>query len=180
MEYITRDWKKRLSNISSYDINSKFIKGIIDNKTYKKYFKSLTDNIDLNNIKNIVEFGPGYGELAKKILSEYNLSYNIIDLKKMLKFSENHLNNFDNVKFYDIKNIDNIHIENIDLLIATNCFSEIPMPLLKYIKNSYINNSENIFIVDPIMIEEHIKNFNYIKSKNYKNRNIYTYVGKRK
>ncbi len=104
---------------------------------------------EFKNFKNIVDFGGGYGGLAK-CLCEFSEKVNIqiIDIEKMLKIQEKYILETSNFKkrIFFIKNLNSLK-NKYCLFNASFSFSEVPLIYRKKVEKFIINNCNRIHII---------------------------------
>lgn len=148
-----------------------------ENLTHMLYhlysFESLT-NTNIEDNKSVIEFGGGYGCMAK-IIKERSPStkYCIVDFPEFNLLQKYYLSqhNINDVTF--ISNLDNVNID-ADLLIATWSLSEAPIEVRQkflskvHLKKFLLAYQVNFFDIDnDVFFNEFTKNYNkkWIKGK---------------
>jgi putative sugar O-methyltransferase len=103
---------------------------------------------DIDNVKNIVEIGGGYGGQCKIISSRIKFeSYTIFDLKEPTELQSKYLN------LLNVKNVDCLHPlvfnnfnnKDIDLIISTFAWSELSKEVQLFYFNTYIKKAKHGF-----------------------------------
>ena len=119
--------------------------------------------LDVSNFKNFIDFGGGYGGLARCILQTSNSTdVSIIDLPNMHKVQRNYLssttNLIKNIKFYSLPN----ELEQLeyDIFNASFSMSEVPLARRVEIENLIFNKCIRCFIIFQ-------DNFNGINNNSY-------------
>lgn len=138
-------------------------------------FMFVSKNIDLNDIKNIVEIGAGFGRTCQAFLSLIDSleRYIIIDLPKILQLSKNYLQKtlnetqMNKVNFLDATNQQSWGGIKSDLVINIDSFQEMPPATIDIYKKNVLQNSKYVYIKNPICKYDPrsigINNFNYNK-----------------
>lgn len=140
--------------------------------------------IEITKLRSFVEFGGGYGGLARCLLTlSQNINIYIVDIEEMHRVQQNYLNNT-LTKKYSIdyyKNVNDINENNIDIFNASFSFSELPLDkrenIIKFIQRKcnafFIIYQEKFNDIDNKKYMENLKNnFKdnnwFVKIENYK------------
>lgn len=119
---------------------------------------------EFRNYKQVVDFGGGYGGLAKCLCEiSNNYQINILDLPRMLEVQKKYIQKTSNFKkrIFFYKNI-NFLKNKYCLFNASFSFSEVPLVQRKNIENFIINKCKRIHIVFQ-------NNFNNVDNIKYMN-----------
>lgn len=138
----------------------KFSSNCLDIISFIKQFE------DLDNVKNIVEIGGGYGGLCA-ILSKFIKfnSYTLVDLPEATVLSDKYLSNFEEiyskVNCVPCNTLDKIGGKKFDLCIAVNSLSECNIDTQLNYFNQFVSKSKYSYIVrnpdTPERLEHHKK-----------------------
>lgn len=115
----------------------------------------------------IIEIGPADGSLCKHIMTKYKDridNYTLIDDISMLDICKNNLSGFENINYVTIDDIETLDTELYTIFISNHCLAETTSAYRKYIYDSIINKSQEVFILDDTSSGKH---FN--KDGNYSN-----------
>jgi hypothetical protein len=127
---------------------------------------------EFKKYKNIVDFGGGYGGLAKCLCEiSDNFKINIIDLPKMLEIQKKYIiktSNFKKRIFFN-KNFDSLS-GRYCLFNASFSFSEVPLNQRKIIENFIKNKCKRIHIIYQNNFND-VDNIEYMKKFALKLRN---------
>jgi len=133
-------------------------------------------NDDFNNYKHVIDFGGGYGGLAKCFCEiSKNIKINIIDLERMLKVQKKYIlktSNYQKRVFF-FKNIKSLN-KKYCLFNASFSFSEVPLNERKNIERLIMNKCKRLHIIfqDKFNGVDNIKYMNEfalkLKEKNWK------------
>ena len=151
------------NNLDKFFVNDKignpdihnFGNGIVCSMTSLKYAFHILNILELLNgktVKNIVEVGPGYGGLSIIFDSLFDFeSVTFIDLEEANNFNKRYIQEFPDFgkkcKFYNPDSYKEADLNNVDLTIAVNSFTECDTPIqLDYYKY-LISKSQFSYVV---------------------------------
>jgi cyclopropane fatty-acyl-phospholipid synthase-like methyltransferase len=142
------------------------IKYTMDQGMYKQQVTELSQLIDLQKIKTIIEFGCGYGGFCKEIKSRYDITnYTLVDHPLMLAIAKDYLkeqSNINMVSMFEEEKIEN----NYDLLISLSCISEIPKEQQDIYFNDTFKCGNSVFIIEELVGKDKEGTYN-LKLRNY-------------
>lgn len=117
----------------------------LDNK-YKKQLNRLIKSHNINNL-DIIEFGPGFGGLAKELLKENIKSYTGVDNIEMLELFKRYIDD-KRVTIINAEDIRLLEKKEFDLLISNYCLSETPIEYQQWVANNIFPYCKKIDLID--------------------------------
>jgi hypothetical protein len=150
MNFFRHDWEDRYNEFGvSEKTDADLLGTVINPKEYENQVDVFNSVIDFKNIKTVLEIGPGYGELCKRLLSRFTgiQSYVLVDHPVMLNMAKQNIGDNDIVKYEPVFEIESIN-DKYDLFISSHCLSETTKEFQNYVLENIFKMCNSVVVIE--------------------------------